>query len=315
MWRALPALILTDLRLALRMRTVVFFNYLFPLMFFFAFAEFLDAHGEACAQVAGMVLVIGILGNGLWGAGMRLVQEREANILRRFRVTPISPTPILLASVVTGWLLYLPALALLCALAHWIYGMPLPTRWVSLLVLTSCGIWAFRAIGLIVASVVNGVQESTVLIQLLYMPMLFLGGAAIPVELLPAWAQVAARFVPSYYLVSSMQNALGHGDSAAGHGGEIAAMLLTTCVGLFISRQAFRWEKDDPLSPRARWYLAAVLAPFLLLGIWQLAAAPPAAGTRKPAHPERITPPDTPSSADPAAGCGQCQLRPPRFPV
>jgi hypothetical protein len=91
MWRALPALILTDLRLALRMRTVVFFNYLFPLMFFFAFAEFLDAHGEACAQVAGMVLVIGILGNGLWGAGMRLVQEREANILRRFCWPPWSP--------------------------------------------------------------------------------------------------------------------------------------------------------------------------------------------------------------------------------
>ena len=30
-----------------------------------------------------MVSVIGILGNGLFGAGMRAVQDRETNVLRR----------------------------------------------------------------------------------------------------------------------------------------------------------------------------------------------------------------------------------------
>ena len=113
MLRSLLALIRIDLRLALRARTVIFFNYLFPLMFFFAFAEFYGAKGNSVSQVVSMVLVIGILGNGLWGAGMRLVQEREANILRRYRVTPISPLPILLASMITGWLLYLPALVMI----------------------------------------------------------------------------------------------------------------------------------------------------------------------------------------------------------
>ena len=56
---------------------------------------------------------MGILGNGLWGAGMRAVQDREANILRRFKVTPISPLPILVAAMVSGWLLYLPVLVIL----------------------------------------------------------------------------------------------------------------------------------------------------------------------------------------------------------
>ena len=49
-----------------------------------------------------MVLVIGILGNGLFGAGMRAVQEREENILRRYKVAPITPVPMLVASMVTG---------------------------------------------------------------------------------------------------------------------------------------------------------------------------------------------------------------------
>ncbi len=54
-----------------------------------------------------MVLIMGILGNGLFGAGMRAVQEREQNILRRFKVAPISPVPILVASLVTGLVHYL----------------------------------------------------------------------------------------------------------------------------------------------------------------------------------------------------------------
>jgi len=45
-----------------------------------------------------MVTVIGILGNGLFGAGIRAVQERETNILRRYKVAPISPLPLLVAS-------------------------------------------------------------------------------------------------------------------------------------------------------------------------------------------------------------------------
>ena len=88
---------------------MLFFNYLFPLIFFFAFAELFHAGaGAGIAYFVGTVLAMGILGNGLWGAGMRSVQEREANILRRFKVTPISPLPILVAAMVSGWLLYLP---------------------------------------------------------------------------------------------------------------------------------------------------------------------------------------------------------------
>ncbi len=270
MLRPLLALIRIDLQLALRARTVVFFNYLFPLMFFFAFAEFYGARAHAVSQVVSMVLVIGILGNGLWGAGMRLVQEREANILRRYRVTPISPLPILLASMVTGWLLYLPALVMICGLARVFYGMPIPSHPWSLLALITIGLWTFRALGLIVASVVNGVQESTVLIQLLYMPMLFLSGSAIPLALLPRWAQVAGQFLPATYLITGIQGIFLKGETFFENLAAAGAMLLASAIGLFISTRIFRWEKDEKIPRRARVHVAAVLAPFLLLGIWQV---------------------------------------------
>src|ERR1700726_3185284 len=124
------ALFKSNMRLTMRDRGVLFFNYLFPLIFFFAFAEMFHAGlGSGIAYFVGTVLTMGILGNGLWGAGMRSVQEREANILRRFKVTPISPLPILVAAMASGWLLYLPVPIVLVALAHFLYAMPLPHNW------------------------------------------------------------------------------------------------------------------------------------------------------------------------------------------
>src|SRR5678816_1255442 len=117
---------------------------------------------------------MGILGNGLWGAGMRAVQEREANILRRFKVTPINPLPILLAAMVSGWLLFLPTAIVTIGLAHFLYRMPLPANWFSLLCMVTLGVCSMRSIGLILAAVTNTMAEATIAIQVVYMPMLFL---------------------------------------------------------------------------------------------------------------------------------------------
>src|ERR1700691_903251 len=155
------ALIALDLKLALRNRSVIFFNYLFPLVFFFIFGQAMHAErGAAMTMVIAMVLIIGILGNGLFGAGICAVEGRESNILRRYKVTPISPAPLLIASVVTGWILFMPYVFVMFGLAHFIYGMPWPKSMGSILIFVSVGIAGFRAIGLILAAVANSMQES-----------------------------------------------------------------------------------------------------------------------------------------------------------
>ena len=131
--KAFLALALIDLKLALRNRSVLFFNYFFPLMFFFVFGFSMDAQqGSRVIYIMTMVITIGILGNGLFGAGMRAVEDRETNVLRRYKVTPITPVPLLLASMVTGVVLYLPSLIVLLILANRLFGMAVPPNLFSL---------------------------------------------------------------------------------------------------------------------------------------------------------------------------------------
>src|SRR5215471_6647603 len=265
--RAYLALFQNNMRLTMRDRSVLFFNYLFPFIFFFAFAELFHAGtGAGIAYFVGTVLTMGILGNGLWGAGMRSVQDREANILRRFKVTPISPLPILVAAMLSGWLLFLPALILLVGLAHFLYAMPVPQNWFSLLLMASFGVCSLRAIGLILAAVTNTMQEATIAIQILYMPMLFLSGVTVPSALLPNWAQTLGEFLPAAYLAKALLNILFRNENLYQNRAAAGALLLTIAVGLFLAVQLFRWEKEEKIQRRKKLWVLAVLAPFVVMG-------------------------------------------------
>jgi imidazolonepropionase-like amidohydrolase/ABC-type multidrug transport system permease subunit len=270
--RAYLAYLRATMRLTLRDRLVLFFNYLFPLIFFIGFGEMMDAgKGRGAAvQVLSMVLVIGILGTGFFGAGIRATLEREAGILRRFKVAPITPAPSLISSIVTGWAVFMPAAAAFVAIGMARYGMPLPENPISLLVVLTLGIAAFRSLGLIIASVVNSMQESQVLIQLLYLPMLMLSGATIPLTMLPEWLQVAAQFLPATHLYLGMQAVLVRGESALGNWQALGALAATSAIALFISMKLFRWEKEEKLKPAAKLWVAAALAPFVIAGVWQM---------------------------------------------
>src|SRR6476469_6096464 len=135
------AQIRSNLRLMNRDRTVLFFNYFFPLMFFIIFAMSFGGSKNpgAMGQVVNMVLVLGVLGSGFFGAGMRAVQDRATNVLRRFKVAPVGAAPIIVASLVSGLVSFLPSVFLVVLLGHFWMHMPLPARPAEFLVFVSLG--------------------------------------------------------------------------------------------------------------------------------------------------------------------------------
>ena len=263
------SLIAIDLKLASRQRAVIFFNYLFPLIFFFIFSTVFPARQEPrmMTYVLTMSVSIGVLGNGLFGAGMRALQEREMNILRRYKVTPITAAPLLVASMVTGWIIFMPYIILVFCLAHFVYHMPWPAQFGFLLLFVSIALMAFRSIGLIIASVANTMQEGTILVQLCYFPMLFLSGATVP--LFSHFLQVLSNFIPATYLVSGMQGIMLNGHGLRQDWQWVVALIVTAVVGLTVGSKLFRWEKEEKIRGSAKLWVVVALLPFLLLGVWQ----------------------------------------------
>lgn len=270
--RAYAAYIKITLKLTLRDRVVLFFNFLMPLLFFIAFGEGMGAETSpgAMSQVLSLVLMFGVLGTGFFGGGIRATMDREAGILRRFKVAPITPAPLLAASMITGWAVFLPSVVFFVFLARWRYGWDQPLNFVSLLIVVSAGVLAFRSMGLIIASVTNSMQESQIIAQLLYMPMLLLSGAAVPLHILPDWLQRVAQFLPATHFYLGTQGILVRHETAWDNRTALGAMLLAMAAGFWVSMKLFRWEKDEKVKPAAKLWLAGVMVPFLLIGAWQM---------------------------------------------
>ena len=266
------ALIAIDLKLALRQRTVIFFNYLFPLMIFFGFAQLRTGARtpDDMQFILRLSISFGVLGSGLFGAGIRAIQEREMNILRRYKVTPITPVPLLAASMVTGFSVFMPYVILVFSLAHYLYRMPWPVHTFALMIFIAMGLVAFRAIGMVIASVANSMQEGTIIVQLFYFPMLFLSGATVPIEKLPWTMQVFSHFIPASYLVRGIKTIMEQGASLAQNWKNLGVMFITIVVGTAVSTKLFRWEKEEKIGGRAKLWIVAILLPFVALGFWDL---------------------------------------------
>lgn len=257
------------LRIMLRNRAALFFGYVLPLAFFFLFARIFRAEQGGAEIILSRVLTVAVLGSGFFGAALYAVMNREANILRRFKVAPISPAPILVASLVASLANFLPMALLTVYLANRVYGMPLPSQPVSLLIFVSLGLLAFCSIGNIIAAVVNSMQEAQIITQIFYLPMLMLGGAAIPLSVMPEWLQIAAQFLPSTYYNTGVQALLGTRETLLDNLAPAAALALTVAVGMLLAMKLFRWEKEEKLPSSAKLWLAAVLGPFLAMGLYQ----------------------------------------------
>src|SRR5438270_8390488 len=257
------------IQLALRNRMFFFFSVVFPLGMFFLYAGiFAKGNPRVVSFFLGPVIALNVMGS-FWGLSAMLVMFREQGILRRFHVTPISATDMLASSILANYLLTLPTVFIELLFARLIFHVTNLGDLLSLFVLVTVGTVSFASLGLVVASVTNTMQETQVLNQLLWLPLIFLSGATLPMGYLPKSAQTVSVFLPATYLVSGLQNAMFMNFSINKIIVQIASLGCWPILSFFMATQLFRWEPEVKVPQNAKLWAAATILPFFLLGIWE----------------------------------------------
>lgn len=254
-------------RLAFRNKMFFFFVLFMPFAFFFLY-EGLVAKGvpKTAGFYLGPVLALTVMGS-FWGLSATLVMFREQGILRRFHVAPVTAADLLASSIVANYVLTLPTVALELIFARVIFHVPNLGDPVSLFLLISVGIMSFGSLGLVVASITNTMQETQVLNQLLWLPLIFLSGAILPLAYLPRPVQRFGLFLPATYLVNGLQQTIVNSATAWSRYAEILSLAVWACLTFFLSAQLFRWEPEAKTPRRAKLLVAATAIPFLILGV------------------------------------------------
>jgi ABC-type multidrug transport system permease subunit len=257
------------IQLALRNKMFFFFSVVFPLGMFFLYAGiFAKGSPRVVSFFLGPVIALNVMGS-FWGLSAMLVTFREQGILRRFHVTPVSATDMLASSIFANYLLTLPTVFIELLFARVIFHVTNLGDLVSLFVLVTVGIVSFASLGLVVASVTNTMQETQVLNQLIWLPLIFLSGATLPIAYLPKVAQSVAVFLPATYLVTGLQGAMYSSFPVWRLLTQILALALWTILTFFVAAQLFRWEPESKIPRSAKLWVLATALPFFLLGVWE----------------------------------------------
>jgi len=259
----------TRMQLALRNRMFFFFSVVFPLGMFFLYAGiFAKGDPQKVSYFLGPVIAFNVMGS-FWGLSAALVMFREQGILRRFHVTPVTPTDMLASSVLANFVLTLPTITIELLLARFLFHVPSLGDVISLAALVTVGTVSFGSLGLVVASVTNTMQETQVLNQLIWLPLIFLSGATFPLAYLPKPVQHFGLFLPATYLVTGLQSALYQSFPVWKLLVQLLTLACWAVLSFFVATQLFRWEPEAKIPRNAKVLALATAIPFLLLGGWE----------------------------------------------
>ncbi len=249
-----------SLTLHYRNKMALIYSYLFPLIFLLAFYVLYRHERVVLARHMGELLTVSVLGGACFGLPTTMVSERERGVWRRYRLAPVS-TATLVASVVAARYFILVTAGLLQLAAALAIGMPWPPHPFDLWIVFTFVSFAFIGLGLVMAMMADNVPAVQALGQCIFLPMLIIGGIAVPLASLPDWAQHLSQFFPGRYAVEALQACIvGPGLSATGF--ELLALLIIGTGGVVAGAKMFRWDTQQRFARRTgkAWISVALLS-------------------------------------------------------
>ena len=241
-------LLKNELKLNIRNMNMVIFAIIMPLVVLIILG-FIYGTKPATDSVAytfmeqsfGALCTISICAGGLMGLPLVVSDYRERKILKRFKVTPVSPLK-LLAVEFTIYVVYcLVSMLTLIPTAMLIWNVRISGSWVAFL-----GSWLLTmvstlSIGMMVGGIAKNSKNASVIACILYFPMLIFSGATLPFEVMPNVMQKIVSIFPmtqgiqlmkSTFLGLPIDNALF----------SITVMVAVTVISTGIAVKLFRWE-------------------------------------------------------------------------
>ena len=177
-------------------------------------------------------------------AGNTILIERTWRTWDRLRATRASSAELLLGKTIPIFVVLVVQQSVLLVYACLVIGLPIP-RSIGY-VLLAIGIWGFTllAVGAALAAFVRSQGELSVVSDVGALALSSMGGALVPLSIMPGWAQAAAHASPGYWALSMMQAAIrGDGQGVV----TPAAVLMTMGIvaGIFAVRRLTRgWGRS-----------------------------------------------------------------------
>lgn len=191
-------------------------------------------------QSFGALCTVSMCAGGLMGLPLVVSEYRERKILKRFKVTPVSPLKLLAVEVLI-YVVYCIVSVITLALTSLIWKVKISGSWLAFL-----GSWILTmvstlSIGMMVGGVAKNTKSASVIACILYFPTLIFSGATLPFEVMPNVMQSIVKFFPLTQGIQLMKSTF-LGLPIDNIWLPIVVMSAVTVICTGIAVKFFRWE-------------------------------------------------------------------------
>ena len=188
------------------------------------------------------LLGMNLMGTGIWNIGFTIAELRQKKLLRRFLVTPMRRSSLLVSIGLARLVFMGLEVAILLGFAVWVLDVPIrgdPFAFFATLVL---GTVAFAGLGLLIASRARTVEGISGLMNLAMMPMWLFSGVFFSYERFPEASRAFIRCLPLTALNDTLRDIMLDGAGLLDVAPQLGIVLLWGVLPFAVALRIFRWE-------------------------------------------------------------------------
>jgi ABC-2 type transport system permease protein len=171
-----------------------------------------------------------------------MVSWRQRRLLRRLMLSPAAIPAVIGARILVSLVIALAQTVLFVLAAAAFFHLKLAGTWWMSIPLVLAGALAFLSIGLLAGARTKSVEAAAAIANLVIIPMAFLSGSFVPLNLAPAWLQTVSEVLPLRHLNDGMLDVLARGDGLSTALPQIGILLGFALVVAAIAVRMFRWD-------------------------------------------------------------------------
>lgn len=238
----------TELKLSLRGMDMIIFALCMPVVAAVVLGiiygnkpAFYGAEYSFLEQSFGALSTIAICAGGVMGLPLLISDYRNKKILKRYKVTPASPSFLLAVWVAIYGIYSLVSLLLVFGTVSLFWGFRFGGSFGLFLLTYILVMLSMFSIGLMVGGIAPDMKTAGVIASILYFPMLIFSGATLPYEVMPPALQKAADLLPLTQGIKLLKvTSLGLPLESVRTSITIMLAFIIICQGIAI--RFFQWE-------------------------------------------------------------------------
>ena len=246
--RSFAVLLKNELKLNIRNMNMVIFAVILPLIVLiilgFLYGTRPATEGAEFTfleQSIGALCTISICAGGLMGLPLVVSEYRERKILKRFKVTPISPVMLLIVEFLIYVIYSVISLATIIPVAMLFGKVEVHGSWLTFIGSWSLTMVSTLSIGMMVGGIAKNAKTASVIACILYFPMLIFSGATLPFEVMPKGMQTVVQLFPMTQGIQLMKAAF-LGTPLSNVWLPVLVMLAVTIICSGVAIKCFKWE-------------------------------------------------------------------------